>query len=166
MEIKNTNELVITRVFNAPRSLVFNAFTQAAHLAHWWGPTGMKLKVLKLEVRKGGVFHFSMKAPDGTEMYGIFNYKEVIAPEKIVFTNAFADKSGNIARAGFSPLFPLEILNTWTFTEEHGKTTLTLRGIPYNATEEEHAFFRSMHENMNQGFGGTFNQLEAYLKTL
>lgn len=165
MEAKNTSELVITRVLNAPGALVFKVFTQAEHLAHWWGPAGMKLKVLKLEVRKGGIFHYLMKSPEGHDMYGVFHYKEVIAPEKIVFTNGFSDKEGKIIRAPFAAAFPLEILNTWTFTEEHGKTTLTLRGVPHNATEEEHQFFQDMHENMNQGFGGTFDQLERYLNT-
>ena len=166
METQNTNEMVITRVFNAPRALVFKTFTEAQHLAHWWGPVGFKLEVIKLDFTNGGSFHYVMKSADGHEMYGVFNYREIIEPEKIVFTNGFADRDGNTIRAAFSPLFPIEVLNTWTFTEEHGKTTLTLKGGPYNATEEENSFFTAMKDNMNQGFNATFNQLETYLASL
>ncbi len=163
METKNTKELVITREFNAPKTLVFKVFTEAEHLQHWWGPVGFKLEVITLDVRAGGKFHYSMKLEDGTEMFGVFNYKEVLTNEKIVFTSGFADKNGNVVRAAFSESFPLEVLNTWTFEEENGKTILTLKGAPCNASEDENNFFTAMKDNMNQGFNGTFNQLESYL---
>jgi uncharacterized protein YndB with AHSA1/START domain len=166
METKNANELIITRVINAPRTLIFKAFTEAEHLAHWWGPVGFKLEVIKLDVRAGGTFHYAMQMEDGTKMYGVFNYKEVQAPEKIVFTNGFADENGHVIRAPFSPVFPMEVINTWTFKEEDGKTTLTLKGVPYIATEEEDNFFAAMKDNMNQGFNGTFTQLDIYLSKL
>ena len=166
METKNTKEFVITRTFNAPRSLVFKAFTEAEHLAHWWGPVGFKLEVLALDVRAGGKFHYKMRSAEGHEMYGVFNYKEVSAPEKIIFTSGFSDTEGNVVRAPFSTEFPLEVLNTWTFSEENGKTTITLNGGPFNATDEENKFYTDMHSGMNQGFNGTFDQLENYLKTI
>ncbi|MBI3520233.1 MAG: SRPBCC domain-containing protein [Bacteroidetes bacterium] len=166
MESKNAKELIITREFNAPKELVFKVFTEAKHLAHWWGPVGFKLEVITLDVRSGGKFHYSMTLENGTEMFGVFNYREVEVNEKLVFTNGFADKDGNVIRAPFSPLFPVEVLNTWTFTEKAGKTILTMKGTPYNATEEENDFFSAMKDNMNQGFNGTFNQLESYLLKL
>lgn len=159
-------ELVITRTFDAPRELVFQAFTQAEHLQHWWGPKGMTLRVAELDVRPGGTFLFSMEAPDGHKMWGKFVYRENVAPEKIVYTNSFSDEEGNIIRAPFSETWPLEVLNTWTFTEEDGKTTLTLHGVPLHATEEEKQNFADMHGSMQQGFGGTFDQLDAYLARL
>lgn len=166
MEAKNANELVITRTIDGPRDLIFKAFTEAKHLKHWWGPVGFELTVIKLDVKPGGVFHYSMKNAEGVEMFGIFHYKKINAPESIEFTNGFADKDGNLINNAFLPVFPLEIYNTWTFTEENGKTTLTLKGVPYNASAEEEKAFKDMHAGMNQGFGGTFDQLANYLKTL
>jgi len=166
METKSNKELVIKRVLNAPRELVFKTFTEAEHLAHWWGPKGMKLEVIKCDVKKDGRFHYKMITPEGHEMFGVFHYKEIMPPGKIVFTNGFADKDGNLIRAPFAANFPIEVLNTWTFDEENGKTLLTLRGIPYHATEEEEQFFEAMHPGMNQGFGGTFEQWENYLTSI
>ncbi|MES2565612.1 MAG: SRPBCC domain-containing protein [Bacteroidota bacterium] len=166
METKKSNELVITRLLNASQELVFKTFTEAGHLAHWWGPKGMKLEVINLDVRNGGKFHYKMISAEGHEMFGVFHYKEVSPFGKIVFTNGFADKDGNLIRAPFATNFPMEVLNTWTFEEEDGKTRLTLKGIPYNATEEENQFFEAMHAGMNQGFGGTFEQWENYLTSI
>lgn len=166
MEKEKTNDFVITRVFNAPRKLIFDAFTQPKHLAHWWGPKGMALEVINLDLRPGGIFHYGMKTPDGHEMFGVFKYIEIVSPEKIAFINAFADKDGNLIRAPFNPLWPLEVYNVWTLTEENGKTTLTLKGRPHNASDEENKMFDAGMPSMQQGFGGTFDQLDAYLKTL
>ncbi|MFD0698237.1 SRPBCC domain-containing protein [Paenibacillus sp. GCM10027628] len=157
------NELVITRSFDAPRELVFKAWTEAERLAQWWGPKGLTLSVSKLDLRPGGIFHYSMTSPDGNVMWGKFVYGEITPPEKIVYTNSFSDEEGNTIRPPFSAVFPLEIMNTLTLTEHEGKTTLTLRGGPINATEEELQFFAAMHESMKQGFGGTFEQLADYL---
>jgi uncharacterized protein YndB with AHSA1/START domain len=157
------NKLVITRVLNAPRELVFKVWSQAEHLAKWWGPKGFTMGVSKLDFRPGGVFHYSMKSPEGFVMWGLFNYRDIVAPEKIVFTNSFSDEEGNITRAPFSASFPLEVLNELVLTEEAGKTTLTLTGGPIHATDEEMGFFSAMYASMQQGFGGTFDQLEAYL---
>jgi PhnB protein len=156
-------ELIITRVVNAPKQLVFDAFTKAEHLAHWWGSAGCVLKVLKLNVTPGGQFHYVMQLPDGNEIYGLFNYKEVNAPDSIAFTSAFSDKEGNITTSPFPMDFPLEVYNTWTFTENDGKTTITLKGKPYHATAEQINTFSAIHDNMNEGFNKTFDQLDAYI---
>lgn len=159
-------QLIITRTLNAPRALVFKVWTEAEHLAQWWGPKGFTLVVSNLDFRPGGLFHYCMKSPDGFVMWGRFDYREIIAPEKIVFTNSFSDEAGNITRAPFSAVWPLKILNTLVLTEQDGKTLLTLSGYPTDATNEECATFEGMHANMQQGFAGTFEQLEAYLATI
>lgn len=122
--------LVITRTFDAPRDLVFKMWTETEHLKHWWGPKGFTFGISKLDLRPGGVFHYSMTSPDGHEMWGKFVYREIVAPEKIVFINSFSDEEGNTVRAPFSPTWPLEILNTITFAEHEGKTVITMRGNP------------------------------------
>ncbi|MFD0675270.1 MULTISPECIES: SRPBCC domain-containing protein [unclassified Paenibacillus] len=162
----NDSELVITRIFNAPRELVFKVWTEAEHLKHWWGPTGFSIHVSKFDIRPGGIFHYSMKSSDGHEMWGKFVFHEIISPEKLVFVNSFSDPEGNTVRPPFSETFPIEILNVLTFTENEGQTTLTMHGGPVNATEEELQFFNSMRGSMQQGFAGTFSQLDEYLAKL
>jgi len=165
-ETQTKRELVITRILNAPRELVFKSFTESESLAQWWGPKGSEIKVSKLELRPGGTFLYNMQTPDGHVMWGKFVYREIIAPETIIFISSFADENGNTIRAPFSEMWPMEVMNTLTLTEENGKTTLTLRGGPINATDAENDIFFAMIENMQQGFKGTFDQLEEYLNKI
>ncbi|HSD36412.1 MAG TPA: SRPBCC domain-containing protein [Rhodocyclaceae bacterium] len=155
---------VITRVFEASRERVFQAFAEAERLVQWWGPVGFNIEVKKLEFRAGGTFHYCMKSPAG-DMWGRFTYREIVAPERIVFINSFSNPQGEITRAPFPgfDLWPLEVLNTVTFEESAGKTTLRLSGGPINATDEELAMYKSGFDSMRQGFGGTWDQLESYL---
>lgn len=112
-EVSSKQELVITRTFNAPRELVFKAWTEAERVAQWWGPKGMNIKIIHFDLRPGGKFIYSLTAPDGFEMGGLFVYHEIVSPEKMVFVNSFADKDGNIVPAPF-PNWPLEVKNTLT----------------------------------------------------
>jgi uncharacterized protein YndB with AHSA1/START domain len=159
-------ELVITHVFDSPRELVWKAFTESDRLARWWGPQGFTMLVRTLDVRPGGVFHYAMRSPEGHVMWGKFVYREIRAPERLVFVNHFSDEEGNIVRAPFSATWPLAILNTVTLTESAGKTTVTLRGGPLNATEEERDTFWDAQDSVRKGFAGTFDQLTAYLADL
>jgi uncharacterized protein YndB with AHSA1/START domain len=156
-------ELVITRIFNAPRELVWRAFSDAEHLARWWGPKDSTMLVHALDFRPGGVFHYAMRSPDGHVMWGKIIYRDIQAPEYMVFVNSFADEAGAIIRAPFSPAWPLEILNVVTFSESGGRTTVTLRGGPINATEDERETFWNGQKSVQLGFAGTFDQLDAYL---
>jgi uncharacterized protein YndB with AHSA1/START domain len=156
-------ELVITRVFDAPRELVWQAFTESDRLAQWWGPAGFVMLVSRLDLRPDGVFLYSMRSPDGRVMWGRFVYREITAPERLVFVNSFADNEGNVIRSPFSPTWPLEVLNTLTLSEAGGWTTVTLRGGPINSTEEERETFWNAQDSLRQGFAGTFDQLAAYL---
>lgn len=155
--------LVITRVFDAPRDLVFKAWAEPERLMRWWGPKGFTMPVGTLDFRPGGVFHYCMRSPDGHEMWGTFVYREIVAPQRIVFISSFSDAEGNLIRSPFSPTWPLEILNTLTLVEHDGKTTLVLRGEPHNATEAERETFDAAQSSVQQGFTGTFDQLAEYL---
>ncbi len=164
--VEKTTDFVITRVFDAPRDLVWKAWTEAPRLAEWWGPKGCAIRVVKLDVRPGGIFHYAMQFKPGHDMWGRFVYREIVPPERLVYVSSFSDENGGITRAPFSQLnntWPLEVLNTVTLSEEGGKTTLTVRGAPINATEEERKTFTSMFASMQQGFGGTFDKLAEYL---
>ncbi len=155
-------ELVISREFHAPVAAVWKAWTDAAQLANWWGPKEMKLEVLKADIRAGGCFHYAMKSP-GHTMFGLSIYRELVAPSRLVWVNSFADEKGNVARAFFSKDFPLEVLNTVTLTEKGARTLLNLRSAPINATPAERAFFEGMFKSMEQGYGGTLDQLAKHL---
>lgn len=158
-----TEELVLSREFSAPRELVFKAWTEPERLARWWGPKGFTLAVNKLELRPGGCFHYKMQGPDGQVMWGLFVYREIAAPERLVFINSFSDEGGGLTRNPWMPTWPLEILNVMTLEEQGGKTRLTLRGGPINASDEEREAFKAGKAGMQQGFAGTFDALVAYL---
>jgi uncharacterized protein YndB with AHSA1/START domain len=161
-ETKSANEFVISRVFNAPRKLVWKALSEAEALAQWWGPKGATINVNKLDFKPNGVFHYNMQSPMGV-MWGLFKYVEMVEPEKLVFINSFSDEAGGVTPNPFLPSFPLETKNIITLSEQGGKTTLTLKGGPINATEEQQKAYRDMMGSMNQGFAGTFDQLDEYL---
>ncbi|HAT30704.1 MAG TPA: polyketide cyclase [Janthinobacterium sp.] len=156
-------EFVISHAFEAPRELVYRAWTEAERLAQWWGPGGFTLDVLELDVRPGGIFHYGMRSPHGLEMWGKSTYREIAPPERIVSLLCFADRQGNPVRHPMSATWPLETLNTMTLVETDGKTMLTLRSTPHDANELETNTFREGHASMVQGFGCTFEQLAAYL---
>jgi uncharacterized protein YndB with AHSA1/START domain len=154
---------VISRVFDAPRDLVWKAFTDCEHLKHWWGPKGFKVLTCKLDLRPGGVFHYGMQSPDGKTMWGKFIYREIIAPERLVHIVSFSDENQGVTRHPMSPGWPLETLADATFTEQNGKTLVTVRWSPHNPTEEERKTFAAAHDGMRQGWTGTMDQLDAYL---
>ena len=158
--------LTLTRVFNAPRAIVFKAWTEPERLAKWWGPKGFDFVVATMDLRPGGAFHYCMRGPNGMEMWGKLVYAEVVAPERLVFVNSFSDKDGGLTRHPMSATWPLEIHNTLTLTELDGKTTLTLHGGPVNATEAERQTYAAGRSGVQQGMAGSFSQLDAYLETL
>ena len=80
-------------------------------------------------------------------MWGKFVYREIVAPERIVFVNSFSDEEGNPVRHPMSPTWPLEVLNTMTLSEHDGRTTLTIRGAPINASDEERKTFQAGRES-------------------
>jgi uncharacterized protein YndB with AHSA1/START domain len=157
---------VITRTLNAPRDLVWKAWTEPERLAQWWGPKGCAIQVHKLDLRPGGIFHYTMSFPGGEDMWCRFAFREVIAPERIVWVNSFSDAEGRVTRPPFEDNWPLEILNEVTFTEEDGRTLLTLYATPINATAEEVTIFDTNRASLNQGYSGTWDQLEEYLASL
>jgi uncharacterized protein YndB with AHSA1/START domain len=111
-------ELVLTRILGAPRSLVFKAWTDSKHVARWWSPRGFTNPVCELDVRPGGLIRIDMRAPNGTihPMKGVFH--EIVEPERLVFTGtAMEDEHGKPQ---------LEILNTITFEDFNGITKLTM----------------------------------------
>lgn len=90
---------LLTRVFDAPRELVWEAWTEAERLERWWGPKRCRTSVIKLDLRPGGIFHHALHWSQGQDMWGKFVYREIAAPERLVLVNSFADEEGRIAPA-------------------------------------------------------------------
>lgn len=156
--------LLIERTFEAPRALVWKAFTEQGRLAQWWGPKGAKITHARLELRPGGVFHYGMQASSDLFMWGQWVFREIEAPARLVFVSSFSTPEGGIGPCPFPMDFPAEVLSTIEFTEADGRTTLTMTGVPINATEAQRQTFVQMKPGMQLGWGGTFEQLAAYLK--
>jgi len=117
-------ELVISRLIDAPRRLVFKTWTQPAHIARWWGPQGFTTIHCDMDIRVGGTYRVGMRSPQGTEHWKRGVYREIVEPERIVFTFAWEDADGNLGH---------ELLTTVIFAEEGTQTRLTLRQTRFEA---------------------------------
>jgi uncharacterized protein YndB with AHSA1/START domain len=150
--------LAVTRVFAAPRELVFRSWTEPERLKRWWGPKGFTTPFCSIDLRLGGDFLYCMRSPEGRDHWGRGVYREIVVPERIVLAMSFADADGNVVPAtyyGLSPDWPLETLLTVTFEEEAGKTRVTLRyeGVPPGADRDE----------SRQGWSESLERLGEYL---
>ena len=130
-----SRELVVTRAFEAPRGLVFAAWTEPERLKRWWGPRNFTMPFCEIDLRPGGVFLRCMRSPEGRDLWVTGVFREVVVPERLVFTDSFADAQGDVVSAvryGLGAGWPTERLVTVTFEDEGGATRVTIRhiGIP------------------------------------
>ena len=163
MENKGAADFVITRVFNAPRDKVWRAWTEREQLMKWFGPKGFTMPVATMDFRPGGMFHYALRSADGEEMWGKWVFREIVAPQKLVLISSFSDAQGRLTRHPMAPVWPLETHSTTTLEEQNGKTVLTIHWSPLNASEPEIKTFAEGHSSMQQGWGGTLDQLTDYL---
>ncbi len=158
--VENDKVLVLERVFDAPRDLVFKMFKEPEHLKRWWGPRGWELPVCNMDFRPGGVWHYCMKCVDknqgefyGMESWGKAVYGNINEPETIAYTDYFSDAEGNENEA----MPATEV--TMTFTDLGGKTRLVSRSA-YSSAE---ALKTVMDMGMLQGITETWDRLEERL---
>jgi uncharacterized protein YndB with AHSA1/START domain len=139
-------EIVLTRVFDAPRSLVFDALTKPDLLMRWHGPRGHSLVVCEVDLKVGGKWRFVFRGPDGSDlgMYGV--YREIKAPERLVSTEAFDD-------------YPGDSVTTVVLVEERGKTTM-INTVLYDSQMTRDAVIKS---GMEHGAAESFDKLAEYL---
>jgi len=142
-------EIVLTRVFDAPRSLVFDAMTRPELLRRWFGPRGWSLVVCEVDLKVGGAWRFVLRGPDGTEMGMRGVYREIVPPERSVHTESFDD-------------FPGESLVTTTLVEQGGKTRLT-GTVLYPSQEIRDMVIKS---GMEHGAAETYDKLAEYLASI
>ena len=145
-KVSAEKEMTITREFNAPREMVFKAWTDVNQLKKWWGPKGFTNPVCEIDAVPGGKILIHMQAPDGIVYPMEGELHEIIEPEKIIFTSIALDEKGN-------RLF--EILNTITFADEDGKTKLTLHTAVSNIIPEAKPYL----EGMNTGWNMSLDRL-------
>ncbi len=120
-------EILQSRLFEAPRELVWRAWTEPEHIAQWWGPTGFSTTTQSADVKTGGHWHHVMRGPDGTEFPNFMEYVEVRKPERLVYTNRGGGKTASIN---------FEV--TTTFDEEQGGTRVTMRMVFPTAEERDY----------------------------
>lgn len=161
--VENDRILVLERTFDAPRELVFNMFKEPDHLKHWWGPVGWELPVCEMDFRPGGTWHFCMKCIDrnqgdyfGMESWGKVIYKEIVAPEMIIYTDYFSDANGNINES--MPAAEVRL----SFIDLDGKTKLINRAEYVSAEVLKNV----MDMGMLQGITETWNRLEELLNRI
>ena len=140
------HELVITRIFDAPRALVFRAWSMPEHMVRWLGPKNWTAPSCTMDFRPGGAYRACIRSPEGKENWMRGIYREIVEPERLMFTFSWEDKEGEFGR---------ENLVTITFAEQGGKTRMTFR----------QAFFETI-ENRDAHHGGwseCFDRLEQHL---
>ena len=144
------DELVRTRVLNAPRSLVFRMWTDPEQLAQWWGPHGFTAPVCELDVRPRGAILIHMRGPDGRVYKMTGSYREIAEPERLVFVSADLDVVG-------VPLF--EVLTTVVLTEQGSKTKMRITAQVMHKTPAAEKYI----EGMEEGWKQTLDRLEKHL---
>lgn len=143
----NDREIVLTRIFDAPRAVVFEAWTQAEHVKHWWDPTGVPLPVCEIDLRPNGAFRW-VNGAHGEHVFS-GTYREITPPERLVFS------------VKILPSRP-DPLTTLLFGEERGKTKLTMR-IECGSIEDRDALLQM---RIDVGTGRTLDNLAGYLKRI
>ena len=142
-------EIEMTRLFDAPRQLVFDAFTNPAHVPHWFGPRGWSVPVCEIDLRPGGSWRYVLRGPDGEEMGMSGVYREIKPPERIVTTESFDD-------------YPGESINTLTLTEEDGRTRYTVTVLYADMAARDAV----LATGMSEGAAETLERLAEHLESL
>jgi len=123
----------VERIFDAPRELVWKAWTDPKHFMQWWGPQGFTSPLAEMDLRVGGKYHIGMTSPDGRNMYNMGVYSEITPPERLVFTQCMSDEHGNaVSPASFGMTdMPDETEVIVTLEDVDGKTKLTVQQIGF-----------------------------------
>ena len=147
----NQHTVALTRVFDAPRSRVFECWTRAEHLQHWFGPKGFTIHSCETDPRPGGVLKFCMRAPDGEAYWVRGTYREVTTPSHLVIDCAVDDDKG-VERLQ-------EVIDV-TFTESDGRTTVAVNAVARGPSDEAAA----MLKGMDKGWAQTVDRLGIHLR--
>lgn len=150
LTLPSDREIMMTRVFDAPRDLVFEAHTSCDHMRNWWGQRDYDISVCEIDFRPGGKWRLVQRAADGTEHGFRGEYREIQRPERIVWTFEYEGMPGHIS------------VETMTLTEHNGKTTLTAVSR-FDSVEDRDGMLQS---GMEDGANETWNRLAEYLEAM
>jgi uncharacterized protein YndB with AHSA1/START domain len=150
VSLPSDREIAMTRVFDAPRRLVFEAHNNCEHLKHWWGPRNLELARCEMDLRPGGAYRFVQRDPTGNEFGFRGVYREIVPPERTVTTFEFEGMPGHIA------------VVTATFEEHDGKTTLSSVML-FDTPEDRDGMLQS---GMEGGSRESYDRLAEYLPTM
>jgi len=158
----------IIREFNAPRQLVFDAWTQVKHLNNWMFPMpGCTCDFVSADIVDGGSSLHKLTMPNGNEMWLLTKYEEVVTPERLVFLQYFSNENGDMLSMPHIPDWPQHMLATLHFEQvEENKTKLTFLWEPRDATEKEMQTFESKRSDHGKGWGAGMDQLHTYIETI
>jgi uncharacterized glyoxalase superfamily protein PhnB len=155
---------VASRTFDTPLHTLWQCFTDPERMAKWWGPKGAGIVHSEMDLRPGGTYLYGMKMPDGKVMWGRQVFREIDPQKKIVLVNAFSDQDAGLTRHPLAPSWPIELLSTFDFEAAGpGRSTFTVIWTPIYPTPDERNAFDAGHDSMKNGWGGTLDQLAAYL---
>jgi uncharacterized protein YndB with AHSA1/START domain len=146
-------EIVITHEINAPRELVWKAWTDPKHVAHWWGPQGFTTTIQEMHVKKGGIWKQVMHGPDGTNYPNESVFIEVLHPKRIVYTNEGGKKGAT----------PIKFTSVWIFSDDGDKTGVTIRMLFDSAEKRDQV---ANEYRAAEGGQQTLERLDEYLATL
>ena len=159
------SQFTISRSFQAPRDAVWRAWIEPDRLMKWWSPPGFAMQSAKIDLRVGGMFHYGMRAPDGSEVWGKLAYREIATPERLVFLVSFSNARGQVIRHPWNASWPFETLSTVRLDEDGARaTTLAIAAAPFEATVEETTAFDLAHEAMREVWTGTLDKLVEILR--
>ncbi len=164
-QVLGIDTFVIQRSFAATPERLFGLWTQADHLARWLPPTGATMKVLAADIRTGGSLHYRMDHPAGT-LFGVFDYLELNAPERISYLQRFSDEQQGPGKHPMLPVFPNQLRTDVLFSlESPGQTRVRLSFRPEGevSQQELEAFLRT-RDSMTPGWNGSFDKLDALLE--
>ena len=157
-------EFTMDRVFNAPRDLVWKAWTAPDLIARWFGPKGCKTRILAFDLRPGGICHFEMRFGKGPPTYGRFLYQTITPPEQISWRHSFADKDGEPIHHPGQANWPLFLRTVIKFEDLGATTRMLLFWTPLDAKPHEIEAFEKGMTSMEQGWGGLFEVLDPLLE--
>lgn len=152
-------DLVIERIFDAPKERLWKAWTDPEQMKRWWGPEEFTAPYAKIDFRVGGKYLFCMRSPEGKDYWSTGKYREIISMQKIVYIDSFADEKGKVVSAdyyGMSADYPKEMLVTVTFEDLGGKTKQILRHVGFPDAENL--------EGARIGWSTSFEKLARVLK--
>jgi uncharacterized protein YndB with AHSA1/START domain len=157
---------ILTREYDAPRQLVFDAWTKPEHLRNWQFPfKGFKCEFVSADITPGGSSLHKMTAPNGFEMWLFTKYEEITPPTSIVFRQYPANEAGDIISNPQMPNWPKEMRTTINLEEANGKTQLQLIWQPIDPTKEEAETFEASRPEHDNGWGAGLEQLDSYLRS-